>query len=212
VRADTRNVRRRRLGASQEAASSGRLRTAGVALAASALTLLVTSGWVGAQSGGSNQISACADARGSLRMVAATESCAAGETRVVWNTEGPQGAPGAVGLQGPAGAGGLTGATGVAGPRGTAGKVKLKFTGDLATQVLLKQVNKKLAALDKDIADIKTTVHFNKGYIKASLPQLPKIATLAHNTCSNVVLSSTILFGYTGFESAASNLDSCPNP
>ena len=88
-------------------ALSGWLRAAGIALAASALTLLASSGLVGAQSGGADQISACADAaRGTLRMVAATETCAMTETRVVWNTQGPQGVPGAqgaAGQQGPPG-------------------------------------------------------------------------------------------------------------
>ena len=54
----------------------------------------------------------------------------------------------------------------LAGKPGTPGKIKLTFTGDLATQVLVKQLDKKLTALADDVAVVRKTVLFNKGYLK----------------------------------------------
>ena len=54
---------------------------------------------------------------GTVRMVSATTICLASETKISWNTTGPQGPAG------PIGARGLTGATGSAGPAGPAGPI-----------------------------------------------------------------------------------------
>jgi hypothetical protein len=83
-----------------------------------ALLAVLATGVVSAQGGGQGEIHACADARGTLRKVDASQGCASGETRVVWNSEGPKGD---VGPSGPAGPGGAAGPNGPAGPRGPAG-------------------------------------------------------------------------------------------
>ena len=82
---------------------SGRwARTAVVAVAAGGLSVLATSAVVGAQSS-TEVINACADARGTLRMIPANESCGVNETPVNWNAQGVQGAAGPAGPAGPRG-------------------------------------------------------------------------------------------------------------
>jgi hypothetical protein len=135
-------------------------RTAIIAIAASALSVLATSVVVSAQ-GGPDQINACVNDRGAPRFVPASEACAAGEDRVVWNVQGPQGAVG------PAGPPGAEGATGPQGPKGSRGKPgrkgKIDISGyDVKTAVILAR----LKQLDKKISDINKTVLFNKGYLK----------------------------------------------
>ena len=69
-------------------------RTTVVAVAASGLSVLATSAVVGAQSS-TAVIHACADGRGTLRMIPAGASCGVNETPVNWNAQGPAGPPGA---------------------------------------------------------------------------------------------------------------------
>lgn len=153
------------------------VRTVGIALAASALTLLLTSGLVGAQSGGSNQIHACAGDRGALRLVTTEESCVAGENRVVWNAQGVEGAQGVLGPQGPPGAKGAAGKKGLRGKPGKPGKAKLQFGGDLATQVLLKKLDKKLTALDTARSPTPSTVlpHARGRWVRGEVPESAKM-------------------------------------
>ena len=191
----------------------GRPRAAVVALAASALTLLVTSGLVGAQAG-SEQIHACVGDRGVMRVVAAEESCVGGENRIVWNEQGPSGPQGLQGAGGPQGPPGLQGAGGAQGPpgeqgvpgakgsRGKPGKVRLKIGGHAATQVLLKRLDKKLTALDKDIDQVKQTVVYNRGYLKGVgkilVPHIKKeraawywLGLMAFFPCADAYVSSS---------------------
>ena len=58
---------------------------------------------------------------GQLRIVSAATVCAAGETALDWNAQGPKGDQGIQGIQGIQGAKGDTGATGPAGPAGPQG-------------------------------------------------------------------------------------------
>jgi hypothetical protein len=102
---------------------------------------------VDAQSSG-GQLEACADARGTLRLVASGEACVTGERRVSWNVVGPTGPAGAVG---PSGA---TGARGPAGPRGRTGKVALKLSGDAQVVVALKLLNKRVKALGEQLSTV----------------------------------------------------------
>ena len=94
----------------------------------------------------------------------------------------------------------------------------MQFSGDLATQLLVKQISKKLTAIDKrltasdkQLAKVSKTVHYNKGYIKASLPTLQKILPIAHTTCVIAVNSGSVLMSDAGFEVAANGLPDCPD-
>ena len=118
-------------------------RTTAVAVAAGGLSVLATSAVVGAQSS-TEVINACADGRGTLRMIPAGGSCEVNETPVSWNAQGIQGAAGATGAQGPAGPRGRTGRI------GKQGKIKLKLSGDLGTQLILGR----LKAINKKVVDI----------------------------------------------------------
>ena len=82
-------------------------RTTAVAVAAGGLSVLATSAVVGAQSS-TEVIKACADGRGTLRMIPAGGSCEVNETPVSWNAQGIQ-ARRARGRDGGAGTGGSTG-------------------------------------------------------------------------------------------------------
>lgn len=127
-----------------------------VAVAAGGLSVLATSAVVGAQSS-TEVIHACADARGSLRMIPATGSCEVSETPISWNAQGVQGA---------------TGPAGPAGPRGLTGKkgtIKLNLSGDIGTQLILgrlKALNKKVVDIQEKVKDTKDTALFLKGYLK----------------------------------------------
>jgi len=129
-----------------------------VAVAAAGLSVLATSAVVGAQSS-TEVIHACADGRGTLRMIPAGGSCTSTETPVNWNAQGVQGVPGARGPAGPAGARGLT---------GKKGKVKLTLTGDIGTQLIigrLKALDKKVTDIQDKVKDTKNTALYLKGYL-----------------------------------------------
>jgi len=137
-------------------------RTAVVAAAAAGLSVLAASAVVGAQSS-TEVIHACADARGTLRMIPAGGSCEVNETPVSWNAQGIQGVAGATGAQGPAGVRGRTGKT------GKKGKIKLNLSGDLGTQLILgrlKALDKKVVDIQEKVKDTKNTALFLKGYLK----------------------------------------------
>lgn len=137
-------------------------RTAAVAVAAAGLSVLATSAVVGAQSS-TEVIYACADARGTLRMIPAGGSCEGYETPINWNAQGIQGVQGATGAQGPAGPRGRTGKT------GKTGRIKLNLTGDLGTQLILgrlKALDKKVTNIQGKVDDTKETALFLKGYLK----------------------------------------------
>jgi hypothetical protein len=112
--------------------------------AAAALSVLAATAVVDAQSSGEH-LEACADARGTLRLVASGEACVTGERRVSWNVVGPTGPAGAVG---PSGA---TGARGPAGPRGRTGKVALKLSGDAKVVLALKLLNNRVKAVGEQL-------------------------------------------------------------
>ena len=130
-----------------------------VAVAAAGLSVLATSAVVGAQSS-TEVIHACADGRGTLRMIPAGGSCTSTETPVNWNAQGVQGVPGARGPAGPAGA---------RGPTGKKGKVKLTLTGDVGTQLILgrlKALDKKVTHIQDKVQDTKEAALYLKGYLK----------------------------------------------
>ena len=138
------------------------VRTTAAAVAAAGLAVLATSAVVGAQSS-TEVIHACADSRGSLRMIPANGACAVNETPVNWNAQGVQGAPGAPGPAGPRGLAGKTGRT------GKKGKIKLNLSGDIGTQLILgrlKALNKKVVSIQGKVQDTKDTALFLKGYLK----------------------------------------------
>jgi hypothetical protein len=84
-----------------------------VALAAAVFVLSGTVSVVSAQTG---TIRSCVLTKnGTLRIIAATETCKPGESLLTWNQQGP------TGLEGPAGPVGPTGATGAQGPAGPVG-------------------------------------------------------------------------------------------
>ena len=135
------------------------VRTTAAAVAAAGLAVLATSAVVGAQSS-TEVIHACADSRGSLRMIPANGACAVNETPVNWNA---QGVPGATGTQGPAGVRGLRGRA------GKKGKIKLNLSGDIGTQLILgrlKALNKKVVSIQGMVQDTKDAALFLKGYLK----------------------------------------------
>ena len=130
-----------------------------VAVAAAGLSVLATSAVVGAQTS-TEVIHACADGRGTLRMIPAGGSCTSTETPVNWNAQGVQGVPGARGPAGPAGA---------RGPTGKKGKVKLTLTGDVGTQLILgrlKALDKKVTHIQDKVQDTKEAALYLKGYLK----------------------------------------------
>ena len=132
-----------------------------VAVVAAGLGALATGAVVGAQSS-TEVIHACADGRGTLRMIPAGGSCTSTETPVNWNAQGVQGVPGATGAQGPAGPAGARGLT------GKKGKVKLTLTGDIGTQLIigrLKALDKKVTDIQDKVKDTKNTALYLKGYL-----------------------------------------------
>src|SRR5712691_1070805 len=89
-----------------------------VTMTLGAALLLLLPAVVHAQ-GGATVMYACVNkTSGTIHIVAATATCAAGETKLQWNVEGPSGPQGP---QGPAGAQGPPGPAGPAGAAGTAG-------------------------------------------------------------------------------------------
>ncbi len=110
--------------------------------AAAALSVLAATALVEAQAP-TEQLEACAGARGELRLVASGEACVTGEQRVSWNAVGPTGATG------PPGA---TGARGPAGPRGRTGRVKLKLNGSTQVALALKLLNKRIKAVGEQVS------------------------------------------------------------
>jgi hypothetical protein len=155
------------------------------------LGVLATGGLVGAQGGGAEQIHACAGDRGVTRIVATNEACLSGETRVVWNAQGPQGGPGEIGPQGPVGA---QGPPGPQGQRGKPGTQRAKPVTPSQTLVLLSKINAKLDALAEKTATKKKVAELNaklvalRGYVQSDqfgLPLLPKIHYNARNGCLN---------------------------
>jgi hypothetical protein len=81
--------------------------------------------YVSAHGGDTARIHACLTAKGgSIRIVAATETCKTSETALDWNITGPQGPIGTTGPQGPPG-----GPQGPAGPQGEAGIGALRVIG-----------------------------------------------------------------------------------
>jgi hypothetical protein len=140
-------------------------RTTAVAAAAAGLSVLATSAVVGAQSS-TEEIHGCADARGTLRVIAADASCELNETPINWNVQGIQGLPGATGATG------ATGPVGPAGQRGLTGKtgsIKLKLTGDIGTQLILarlKALNKKVVDIQGKVETTKDAALYLMGYLK----------------------------------------------
>jgi hypothetical protein len=135
-----------------------------VAVAAAGLSVLATSAVVGAQSS-TEVIHACADGRGTLRMIPAGGSCTSTETPVNWNAQGVQGVPGATGATGAQGPAGPAGARGKIGKKG---KVKLTLTGDIGTQLIigrLKALDKKVTDIQDKVKDTKNTALYLKGYL-----------------------------------------------
>ena len=138
-----------------------------VAVVAAGLGALATSAVVGAQSS-TEVIHACADGRGTLRMIPADGSCTSTETPVNWNAQGVQGVPGATGATGAQGAPGPAGARGPKGKIGKKGKVKLTLTGDIGTQLIigrLKALDKKVTDIQDKVKDTKNTALYLKGYL-----------------------------------------------
>jgi hypothetical protein len=139
-----------------------------VAVAAAGLSVLATSAVVGAQSS-TEVIHACADGRGTLRMIPAGESCTSTETPVNWNAQGVPGATGATGATGTQGPAGPAGERGLTGRTGKKGKVKLTLSGDIGTQLIigrLKALDKQVTDIQDKVKDTKDTALFLKGYLK----------------------------------------------
>ncbi len=68
------------------------------------------------------EIHACVSSNsGALRVVGAADTCRTGETKLTWNTQGPQGLQGPQGIPGPVGPQGPQGQTGATGPEGPQG-------------------------------------------------------------------------------------------
>lgn len=76
---------------------------------------------IGSAANTSKSITACADKKSGVIRFSAAGTCKKTETRLQWNTSGPQGDNGLPGLPGPAGASGPQGPTGPAGTPGAAG-------------------------------------------------------------------------------------------
>jgi hypothetical protein len=76
---------------------------------------------IGSAANTTKSINACADKKSGVIRFSATGTCKKTETRLQWNTSGPQGEIGLQGVPGPAGATGPQGATGPAGANGAVG-------------------------------------------------------------------------------------------
>ena len=155
-------------------------RTAGISATAAALAVLATSALVSAQGAGQQPIQACADSRGTLRLVQPTETCLAGESRVTWIVQGP---PGPLG---PAGAVGPRGLKGKTGPKG---KIKLKgVISPEAGLVLnrLAKLDKKVTGLGNEVSKVKQTVLFNKGFLKGHHTVEVKTKKTIDQICHNL--------------------------
>jgi hypothetical protein len=109
--------------------------------AAAALSALAATALVEAQAP-TEQLEACAGARGDLRLVASGQACETGEQRVSWNVVGPTGPPGATGARGPAG------------PRGRTGRVQLKLSGSTQVALALKLLNKRIKAVGQQVSAV----------------------------------------------------------
>jgi hypothetical protein len=107
--------------------------------AAAALGVLGATAVVDAQSS-TEQLDACAGARGALRLVAPGETCLTGERRVSWSVVGPTGPGGPPGARGPAG------------PRGRTGKVQLKVNGSTQVALALKLIHKRVKAVGEQVS------------------------------------------------------------
>ena len=97
------------------------------------------------------QISACVNNTGAIRIIAQGATCRSGESPLHWNVVGPQGPQGLQGIAGPAGPAGpqgavgpkgdkgdqgLTGAQGIQGPAGPAGVLafmQCRISGDVSS-------------------------------------------------------------------------------
>jgi hypothetical protein len=95
-----------------------RARVTLVCLAAGAL---VTTAFIVSPSAQAASIFACKKKNGSIRIVSSRTKCKKGESRLVWNTQGPAGKNGANGRNGANGANGGNGANGANGKEGVAG-------------------------------------------------------------------------------------------
>jgi hypothetical protein len=180
-------TRGRRLGLPSTAAQTpGWRRTAVVALATSALTLLVTGGLVGAQGGSPEQIHACVGERGAMRMVAADESCVTGETRIAWNAQGPAGPQGPAGAVGSQGIQGPPGPKGQRGTKGKPGKPKITLGGDAKTHVLLIKLDKQLKKLDKKVAANGKKLEDAKKKAKEAATLERRIYVRTYNNCIGI--------------------------
>jgi hypothetical protein len=91
-------------------------RIAQLALAAIAGVLLGGGGYALA-SGSTSTIHGCVNKNNHQLLI--QNRCGKGQSRIVWNQQGPQGKQGATGAQGPQGVQGPTGGTGAQGPAGT---------------------------------------------------------------------------------------------
>jgi hypothetical protein len=91
-------------------------RLAQLALAALTGALLAGGGYALA-SGSATTIHGCVDRKNHQLLI--QKRCGKGQSRLVWNQQGPQGKQGATGTQGPQGVQGPTGGSGSQGPAGT---------------------------------------------------------------------------------------------
>ena len=95
------------------------LRHARGTIVIAAVTVLVAATAGIAIASASGTISACVNNNsGEIKIAPANGTCAANETLLTWNQQGPQGMTGATGAQGPQGDTGATGATGANGVSG----------------------------------------------------------------------------------------------
>ncbi|MEN3280733.1 MAG: hypothetical protein V7607_1873 [Solirubrobacteraceae bacterium] len=157
--------------------------------AAAALSVLAATAVVDAQSPG-QQLDACADVRGTLRLVAPSEACVTGERRVSWSVVGPTGATGAVGPTGTAGA------RGPAGPRGRTGKVALKLSGDAQVVVALKLLNKRVKAVGDQVSAVNAKLTALDGKIGKAAALGQRAYERIYHVCLGVE-SAKAAFGYT---------------
>lgn len=188
-----------------------------------------------AGAGSSATINGCySTSTGVLRIAA---SCNRGEAAITWNQDGPQGPTGPAGATGPAGPQGSAGERGPAGPAGqrgptghrgpqgragqlavkvpggTPGKLKLENLLTIEQQLLLKilirqaQLDKKVAAVSKDLSTVKLTVLYNKGFLTAHHQKIYKYAQFA---CDTLKHQSTLY--HLGPDSPVLNLGCGPGP
>jgi type VI secretion system secreted protein Hcp len=90
------------------------------ALAGTFVVLLAAGTYAWARTSAANEISACVDKKGNVRIVGEGVACAKDENALNWNIQGPQGVIGAAGKDGRDGRDGLQGPQGVQGPPGPA--------------------------------------------------------------------------------------------